>query len=85
MDERRLIGVVVVEDDGRRAAGKSQIAVQAGGQLGEARSGVEIELPREQTIRPDADQEQQRGEGRRAEERQPGAKGQRHGGLSVSM
>src|SRR5438128_923799 len=85
VNERRLIRIAVVEHDGGSAAFESKVSVQTGGELGQTGRLIEVELPCQHTIGGDAQHREEQRESPRAEECEPAAKGERHGGLSVSM
>ena len=85
LDEGDLIGIFVVEDDGRCSGVDLQIPVQAGRQLGKIGGGVEIELPSEEAVGHGAHHREEHGERHRGEENQSRSERQRHGGLAVSM
>ena len=68
MNERHLIGILVVERDCRCFTIEPQISVEAGGQLGEVGRSIEIELALQETIGGRAEPGEQRGERNRAEQ-----------------
>src|SRR4029077_5889178 len=84
-NERRLIGIVLVEGERWRSAIESQVSVKTGGELDDVGVGVLIELAGQQVVGDEAESDEEGGKRRGAPEHEPRLEAQRHGGAAVSM